>query len=70
MTKNNKQFQEFLRDEVNINDSRLERLHRGVRSVRSHLKDNLPGYQKTEPQGSLALGTIIKPVDDNGRVRC
>ena len=65
MTKNNKQFQEFLRDEVNINDSRLDRLHRGVRAVRNHLKDNLPGYQKTEPQGSLALGTIIKPVDDN-----
>ena len=65
MTKNNRQFQEFLRDEVNINDSRLERLHRGVRAVRNHLKDNLPGYQKTEPQGSLALGTIIKPVDDN-----
>ena len=65
MTKNNQQFQEFLRDEVNINDSRLERLHRGVRAVRRHLKDNLPGYQKTEPQGSLALGTIIKPVDDN-----
>ena len=65
MTKNSRQFQEFLRDEVNINDSRLDRLHRGVRAVRSHLKDNLPGYQKTEPQGSLALGTIIKPVDDH-----
>ena len=65
MTKNNRQFQEFLRDEVNINDSRLKRLHRGVRAVRDHLKGNLPGYQKTEHQGSLALGTIIKPVDDN-----
>ena len=65
MTKNNEQFREFLRDEVNINDSRLKRLHRGVRGVRRQLKDNLKGYQKVEPQGSLALGTIIKPVDDN-----
>ena len=35
-----------------------------VRAVDSYLKDNLTGYQKMERQGSYALGTLIKPVDD------
>ena len=30
-----------------------------------YLKDHLTGYQKMERQGSYALGTLIKPVDDN-----
>ena len=33
--------------------------------VNDYLKNNLPGYQKMERQGSYALGTLIKPVDDN-----
>ncbi len=65
MSKNNKEFQDFLRDEVNINPSRLDRLHTSVRAVSGYLKDNMKGYQKSEPQGSLALQTIIRPVDDN-----
>ena len=65
MTKNNEQFQEFLRDEVNLNEGRLRRLETGVGAVNSHLRDHLPGYQKMERQGSYALGTLIKPVDDN-----
>ena len=65
MAKNNEQFQEFLRDEVNLNEGRLRRLETGVGAVNSHLRDHLPGYQKMERQGSYALGTIIKPVDDN-----
>ena len=65
MSKNNKEFQEFLRDEVNINPSRLDRLHTSVGAVSDYLKDNMKGYQKSEPQGSLALETIIRPVDDN-----
>ncbi len=65
MTKNSKEFQEFLRDEVNINQSRLDRLHTAVGAVSGYLEENLTGYQKMEPQGSFALGTIIKPVDDN-----
>ena len=65
MSKNNKEFQEFLRDEVNINPSRLDRLHTSVRAVSGYLKDNMKGYQKGEPQGSLALETIVRPVDDN-----
>ena len=65
MTKNNQEFQDFLRDEVNLNQSRLDRLNTSVRAVDSHFRDNLTGYQKMERQGSYALGTLIKPVDKN-----
>ena len=59
------EFRDFLRDEVNINPSRLDRLQTSVGAVSGYLKDNMKGYQKSEPQGSLALETIIGPVDDN-----
>ena len=65
MAKNIQQFAEFLRDEVNINQSRLDRLETAVGAVNDYLKDNLPGYQTMEKQGSYALGTLIKPVDNN-----
>ena len=65
MTKNNQDFREFLRDEVNLNQSRLDRLNTSVRAVDNYLKDHLTGYQKMERQGSYALGTLIKPVDEN-----
>ena len=65
MTKNNQDFQDFLRDEVNLNERRLRRLETGVGAVSAYLKDHLTGYQKMEPQGSYALRTLIKPVDDN-----
>ncbi|MCY3602727.1 MAG: hypothetical protein OXH12_06555 [Chloroflexi bacterium] len=65
MTKNNQQFQEFLRDEVNLNEGRLRRLETAVAAVTAYLKDHLTGYQKMEPQGSYALRTLIKPVDDS-----
>ena len=48
MTKNNQDFQDFLRDEVNLNQSRLDRLNTSVRAVDSYLKDHLTGYQKME----------------------
>ncbi len=56
---------EFLRDEVNLNQSRSDRLETAVNAVSDYLRDNLPGYQKMERQGSYALDTLIKPVDDN-----
>jgi len=65
LTKNIQQFAEFLRDEVNLNQSRLDRLETSVGAVNDYLKDNLPGYQTMDKQGSYALGTLIKPVDDN-----
>ena len=65
MSKNSAEFGEFLTDYVNLNDSRLERLESGVRGVNGHLKDHLPGYGRMDPQGSYALRTLIKPVDEN-----
>ena len=65
MAKNNQEFAQFLKDEVDLNKSRLDRLETGVGGVNGYLKDNLPGYQTMERQGSYALGTLIKPVDDN-----
>ena len=58
-------FIEFLRDEVNLSQNRLDRLETSVGAVDDYLKDSLAGYQKMEWQGSYALGTLIKPVDDN-----
>ncbi len=65
MTKANHEFQTFLRYHVNLNDTRLERLKRGVRGVTDCLESNLAPLQAIEHQGSYALRTIIKPVDDN-----
>ena len=65
MTKNNQEFADFLRDEVNLNQGRLDRLETAVGAVNTYLRDHLTGYQKMEKQGSYALGTFIKPVDDN-----
>ena len=38
-----------------------------MNAVNDYLKNNLTGYQKMERQGSYALGTLIKPVDDNDK---
>ena len=65
MAKNDQDFAEFLRDEVNLNQSRLDRLETSVGAVNDYLKGNLSGYQRMDRQGSYALGTLIKPVDDN-----
>ena len=65
MAKNNQEFGHFLKDEVELNKSRLDRLETAVGGVNGYLKDNLPGYQTMERQGSYALDTLIKPVDDN-----
>ena len=53
---------EFLRDEVNLNQSRLDRLETSVGAINDYLMGNLTGFQKMERQGSYALGTLIKPV--------
>ena len=65
MTKNTEDFRKFLSGHVNVNDARMERLRTSVRAVKKYLRENLKGYQKMEPQGSFALGTIIKPVRKN-----
>ena len=58
----NRHFREFLRDNVNVNPRRLDRLRTSVRDVTSHLEQDLRGFQRVERQGSFGLGTIIRPV--------
>ena len=65
MTKNNRQFREFLRYEVNLNQDRLHRLQVSVRDVNRHLKSNLRGYQNIDRQGSYGLDTLVKPVTED-----
>ena len=57
-------FTDFLSDEINLNQSRLDRLNSSVKAVKEFLSDNLDSYRKVERQGSYALRTIIKPVKD------
>ncbi len=54
-------FNEFLREEVNLNKTRFDRLTQSVDAVGQFLS-NLESYEGIQPQGSYALGTIIKPV--------
>lgn len=61
--KNVEHFDDFLREVVNINQSRLDRLNGHVKAVSEHLSQKLDSYRKVERQGSYALRTIIKPVE-------
>ena len=58
-------FNDFLNNEINLNQSRLDRLTTSVKAVSEFLSQNLDSYRKTERQGSYALRTIIKPVKDS-----
>ena len=62
--KQNKYFDDFLKDEVNLNQTRLDSLNDKVRAVSEFLSQNLDSFEKVERQGSYALRTIIKPVRD------
>lgn len=55
-------FSEFLAEEVNLNQTRINVLNDRTASVKRFLKANLSSYQRLEKQGSYGLGTIIKPV--------
>lgn len=61
----NRRFREFLRDEVNLNQDRLRRLHTSVRDVNRYLRGQLPGYQRIDRQGSYGLDTLVRPVRDD-----
>ena len=57
-------FDEFLRDHVNLNPTRLDRLNRSVKAVTEFLSKDLESYAGVEPQGSYGLKTIIRPVKE------
>ena len=63
--KHNKYFDDFLKDHINLNQSRLTTLDKKVETVTDLLKSKLPNYRKFSEQGSYAHGTIIKPVREN-----
>ena len=56
-------FDDFLKDEVNLNKSRVALLESKIDIITSYLKDKYVPYRTFETQGSYALKTIIKPVD-------
>lgn len=59
-------FADFLKEEVDLNQSRLNTLDQRVAVVTNLLKKSkLTGYRKYSPQGSYAHKTIIKPVARN-----
>ena len=64
MTRRVNDFNEFMREHVNLNPSRYERLKRSDKAVSEYLSQNLVGFRRTERQGSYALGTTIRPVKD------
>ena len=61
MTKRTQDFNSFMPNHVDLNKARYRRLRSGRRGVSEHLSRSLPGFLKTEMQGSFALGTIIRP---------
>ena len=56
---------EFLQNEVNLNQTRYDNAQDRLKTLRNHLRDNLKGFDGTEIQGSYATRTVIKPVADN-----
>ena len=58
-------FNNFMSDRVNLNPARYRRLQTSAPAVSEYLSQNLPGFQKTERQGSFALNTITRPVNDH-----
>ena len=64
MTRRVADFSRFMSEHVNLNRSRYERLKRSDKAVSEYLAQRLVGYEKTERQGSYALGTTIRPVKD------
>ena len=65
MTQRVEDFRKFMREHVNLNPSRYQRLKRSDKAVSKHLRQNLVGFSKTERQGSYAVGTTIRPVKES-----
>ena len=63
--KHNEEFADFLRDHVNLNQSRIDQLEEHISAVTGYLRNNHDGFRRTDKQGSHALGTIIRPVKED-----
>ena len=58
-------FSKFMREHVNLNPCRYERLKRSDKAVSEYLSQHLVGFRRAERQGSYALGaclSIVEPV--------
>lgn len=58
-------FDSFLRDTVNLDETRISKLDGRVKTVTDFLKNKYSRYKKYDQQGSYAHKTIIKPVQSN-----
>ncbi|RLP27598.1 nucleotidyltransferase [Mesorhizobium sp. YM1C-6-2] len=58
-------FTDFLRDTVNLNQTRIDRLEENIQALQSFIRKSnwTPRIKGFEEQGSWAHDTIIKPVD-------
>lgn len=65
MSQREADFRKFMRDHVNLNPVRFNRLKRSDKAVAKYLKQNMVGFSRTERQGSYALGTTIRPVKES-----
>lgn len=58
-------FADFMRDEINLNQSRIDRLEKRLETITNLLKESdllKDNFLETIPQGSYAHKTIIKPL--------
>lgn len=65
--KNNDEFSQFQRDHVKLNKTRRQQLGEHMTALDNCLSNNLPGFRRTERQGSHALRTIIRPTTDDAK---
>ncbi|PPQ16626.1 nucleotidyltransferase [Bradyrhizobium sp. AC87j1] len=58
-------FKDFLRDVVNLNETRVKELEGGIGAIENFIENSnwAPRIREWKPQGSWAHNTIIKPVD-------
>ncbi|MBI1880418.1 MAG: nucleotidyltransferase [Chloroflexi bacterium] len=58
-------FVDFMKDEVNLNQSRIDLLEKRLKTITNFLKESdllKDNFLETKPQGSYAHKTIIKPL--------
>ena len=70
MTEQEKQLGVWLSqiaDELNITDTMLDRAVSSYGAVGKWLSDGIALDVSIEPQGSVSLGTVIRPISEIGR---
>ena len=65
--KNNDEFAQMQRDHIKLNKTRRKQLGEHMTALDNYLSHNLPGFLRTERQGSHALRTIIRPTTDDAK---